>query len=192
MDDIEGILPNNPAIPINPCREATFVTSASSEYERESLREVPTHHRATEKRHYVTPPPGSPLGVDQEPRSISQLINRREESITSDEDTELGGFRTPTSASLNNSRNGVPTPSESGKSGVSLGNVFEKGLSQNKIVPNDSKFPYRLQLPNVKIKEEEESVRRQKCYCYIVTVVLAVFIVGGAILAMVLAVNLAT
>ncbi|XP_062575951.1 uncharacterized protein LOC134237819 [Saccostrea cucullata] len=192
MDDIESILPNNPTIPINPCREATFVTSASSEYERESLREVPSHHRATEKLHYATPPPRSPLGEDQEPRSISQLINRREGSFASDEGTEVEGSWTPTSGSLDNSRNRVHTPSESGKSGISLGNVFEKGFSQNKVVPNDSKFPYRLQLPNVKIKEEEESVRRQKCYCFIVTIVLAVFIVGGAILAMVLAVNLAT
>ena len=47
-------------------------------------------------------------------------------------------------------------------------------------------------LLQVKIDTEEEGIRRQKCYCYIVTVMLAVFVVGVAILTMVLAVNLAT
>ncbi|XP_048731024.1 uncharacterized protein LOC125648140 [Ostrea edulis] len=191
MEDIEDILPNNCTIPINPCRETTFLTSASSEYERESLREVPSHHRISGGGHYNTPSP-APKGEEKEPRSISQLINRREDSFSSKEETELGNLRSATSRSSGNSRNSVPTLSESRQSGISFGNVFEKGLFHSKIIPNDSKFPYRLQLPNVKIKEEEENTKRQKFYCVIVTVVLAVFIVGGAILAMVLAVNLAT
>jgi hypothetical protein len=146
MEDIENILPHKCIIPINPYRETTFLTSASSEYERESLREVPLHHRISGGGHYYPPPP-APQSDEREPRSISQLVNRREDSFSSKEETELGNLRPATSKSSGNS--GASTFSESRQSGISFGNVFEKGLLHSKIIPYDSKFPYRLQLPNV-------------------------------------------
>ena len=140
MEDIESILPNNCTIPINPCRETTFLTSASSEYERASLQAVPTHHRVPWNVDYATPPPAFPAS-SREPRSISQLINRREDSLTSDADTELEGLRT-------SDHGKSPSLSKSARSEISLGNAFVRVLPHNKIVPHDSVLPYRLNLPN--------------------------------------------